>query len=189
VTDGRPAPASALIVEIPEAEPLVADWRAAHDPSAALGVPPHVTILFPFVPPGSVSPDVLAAIRGLAGSQAPFTARLGRVERRADVVWLTVEPEDRFRALVRAAWSRFPDWPPYGGRFDDVIPHLTIGQGDGTTMADLSQEVELAIMDRPPLIARIDALSLFVSGGGHWSRTARFPLGAAEPQSGGGSSG
>jgi hypothetical protein len=37
---------SALVVAIPEAEPRVGALRTALDPSAALGVPAHVTICF-----------------------------------------------------------------------------------------------------------------------------------------------
>jgi RNA polymerase sigma factor (sigma-70 family) len=36
---------------IPEAEPLVGDLRRALDHSAGWGIPAHVTILYPFVPP------------------------------------------------------------------------------------------------------------------------------------------
>jgi 2'-5' RNA ligase len=183
VTDGPIEPVSALIVEVPDAEPLVAGWRTAHDRSAALGVPAHVTILFPFLPPDALSAAVLDQIRDLAARQTPFTARFDRVERREDVVWLGVEPEAPFRAMTSAAFQRFPAWPPYGGRFGDVIPHLTIGQGDESTMAGLADALEQELAGRLPVVTSIDALSLFVSGSGHWSRTARFPLGPS-PSSG-----
>ena len=39
---------TALIVEVPEAEPAVGALRLEHDRSAARGVPAHITILFPF---------------------------------------------------------------------------------------------------------------------------------------------
>jgi hypothetical protein len=42
---------SAVVVPVPEAEPRVGALRTALDPSAALGVPAHVTILYPFVAP------------------------------------------------------------------------------------------------------------------------------------------
>jgi hypothetical protein len=40
---------TAVIVEIPEALPAVGRWRARFDTSAAVGVPPHVTVVFPFL--------------------------------------------------------------------------------------------------------------------------------------------
>jgi non-ribosomal peptide synthetase component F len=51
-----------------------------------------------------------------------------------DVVWLAPEPDNGFRALTTAVCSAFPDYPPYGGAFTDVIPHLTLG-----AHADLSR--------------------------------------------------
>lgn len=52
--DGKMAdtePQSALVVLVPEAEELVAPFRAAYDAAAAAGMPAHVTILFPFASP------------------------------------------------------------------------------------------------------------------------------------------
>ena len=43
-------PRSAVIVAVPEAETVVRDWRRQHTYDAPLGVPAHVTLLFPFVP-------------------------------------------------------------------------------------------------------------------------------------------
>ena len=58
---------SAVLVHIPEAEPVVGGWRLGHTYDAPLGVPPHVTLLFPFVPadeltgPFSVLTEAIAA--------------------------------------------------------------------------------------------------------------------------------
>jgi hypothetical protein len=51
--------ASALIVKVPEAEAVVSPLRARFDATSQLGVPAHITILFPFMDPGRVSPVVL----------------------------------------------------------------------------------------------------------------------------------
>src|SRR5437660_989822 len=52
-------PESALLIPVPEAEPLVGQWRLEHDPSARAGVPPHVTLLYPFLPPDDITPGDL----------------------------------------------------------------------------------------------------------------------------------
>ena len=51
----RAMPETALVVEVPEAEPLVSQWRAQHDWSAQRGVPAHITILYPFAPPSATT--------------------------------------------------------------------------------------------------------------------------------------
>src|SRR5262245_51359310 len=68
---------TALIVAVPEAEPYVGALRLAHDPSAALGAPAHITILFPFVSPQSVDE---AAIDELVGTHTAFDFQLTGVD-------------------------------------------------------------------------------------------------------------
>jgi hypothetical protein len=46
---------SAVLVPVPEAERAVSRHRARLDAAAALGVPAHVTVLFPFVPPSEIA--------------------------------------------------------------------------------------------------------------------------------------
>jgi len=39
---------SSLMIVVPEAERLVKPFREKYDPSAAVGVPAHITLLYPF---------------------------------------------------------------------------------------------------------------------------------------------
>jgi hypothetical protein len=41
---------SALVVLVPAAEALVGVFRALYDPAVRVGVPAHITVLYPFVP-------------------------------------------------------------------------------------------------------------------------------------------
>ena len=68
----RAVPRTALIVAVPEAEPLVGEWRAKHDWSAQHGVPAHITLLFPFVPADEVDEQLLGELRDLFASQPAF---------------------------------------------------------------------------------------------------------------------
>lgn len=170
--------ASGVVVEVPEAEPLVGPWRARHDSSAALGVPAHVTVLFPFLAPEDIGPGTMHDLGELAAGIDPFPARLTAVASFADaVVYLVPEPTARFRALTDAVWARFPDHPPYEGRFDDVVPHLTVADSTPGPGHDLRTQVDAALGGRLPLRFRVEALSLLVSRGGRWAVAARFPLG------------
>jgi len=47
---------SAVLVPVLEAERVVSPHRSRLDGAAALGVPAHVTVLFPFVPPPAITP-------------------------------------------------------------------------------------------------------------------------------------
>jgi len=50
---------SALMVLVPEDELLVKPFRDRYDPSAADGVPAHVTLLYPFKPPDEIDQTVI----------------------------------------------------------------------------------------------------------------------------------
>ncbi len=168
---------SAVIVPVAEAEPAVGKFRAQLDRTAAWGVPAHVTVLAPFVPPDRISPRELRRLREAVRAVPRFDVIFRRTEWfGADVVWLVPEPDDGFRALTAAVWSAFPDCPPYGGAFADVIPHLTVG-----ARADLSRmrAAAQAMSARLPIKAAVRAAHLFhgFDAPGGWHRIAELPLG------------
>lgn len=99
---------TAILIEVPEAEPSVASWRDRFDPVAARGIPAHVTVLFPFVPPTELDDAVIAQLREVALSQPAFDFRLARLDEFPGVVWLRPDPDEPFRALTRAVWAAFP---------------------------------------------------------------------------------
>ena len=41
-------------------------------------------------------------------------------------VYLAPSPAAPFRQLTHELFRRFPEHPPYGGAFDDVVPHLSV---------------------------------------------------------------
>jgi hypothetical protein len=67
---------TAVLVPVPEAERVVSPPRSRLDGAAALGVPAHVTVLFPFVPPASITPGVVEALAVAAAELAALVRRL-----------------------------------------------------------------------------------------------------------------
>jgi hypothetical protein len=53
------------MVVVAEAEPVVARLRFQLDPVARLGVPAHVTVLFPFIPASGIRNDVMVRLAAL----------------------------------------------------------------------------------------------------------------------------
>jgi 2'-5' RNA ligase len=160
---------TALIVEVPEAEPAVRSLRLEHDSSAALGVPAHITILFPFVAPDEVDDTALEA---LFARFRPFTFALDRVERFDDgVTWLHPEPSLAFVDLTAAVAERWPEHPPYEGAFDEPIPHLTVSE----TPIDVNVQL--------PIAARAGEVTLIEEeeATGRWTKRRAYTLGARLP--------
>ena len=166
-------PESALVVTVPEAEPLVSEWRAQHDWSAQRGVPAHITILYPFAPTEKVDDTLLGELRELFGAHPAFSFDLPRVARFPEVAWLAPEPVEPFKTLIASVVARFPDYPPYEGVHDEVIPHLTVAEGG----VELQDEVDAAISPHLPIAARADEVTLLLEDdAGRWHPGERFAL-------------
>jgi 2'-5' RNA ligase len=169
---------SALIVAVPEAEPVVGRHRDRLDTAAAWGVPAHITVCYPFLPPTQIDEHVLTGLRQAAAAVPAFSCRLTRVDWFGErVVWLAPEPGDPLRALTAAVTARFPAARPYGGLFDEVVPHLTIGHDQ--PVADL-KAAAADIAEQLPIPARISTMRLATGcpePGRSWSTLAEFPLG------------
>lgn len=168
-------PDSALIVAVPEAEPAVREWRLRYD-NARLGVPAHVTLLFPFVPAETPGERLFDELRTLFAEQPAFSFSLTRLAEFPDqTIWLTPEPAEPFRALTDLIFARFPDYPPYEGIHDEVIPHLTVTSRD----TSLRDEVDAAVTPHLPIEAEVhDVVLLEEDESGYWRTRERFPLGA-----------
>ena len=93
-------PESAILVPVPDAEPVVGRLRARLDRSASRGVPAHVTVLYPFVSPRQITPAVIqmtaAAVRSVPGFGCRFAGTNWFGE---DVLWLAPEPAGPFSSM------------------------------------------------------------------------------------------
>jgi 2'-5' RNA ligase len=167
---------SALIIEIPEAEPVVARCREHFDASDALGIPAHITVLAPFMPPAAIGPAELARLERLLAPVGRFPFQLSHTAWFGhDVLWLGPREPAPFRAMTSRVYRAFPGFPPFGGQFDEVVPHLTIGQGH---RLDELRAAEESVQPCLPIDAQATAVTLLTQrvSGARWARTAVFHL-------------
>src|SRR5689334_12059902 len=104
---------SAFIVRVPEAEAVVGSLRERFDPSAPAGVPAHVTILFPFMSPERITPEVLAKAAMALRSANQFRFTLSVLGRWSETTYLKPEPAAPFVFLTELLVKQFPEYPPY----------------------------------------------------------------------------
>ncbi|MCW2756914.1 MAG: hypothetical protein JWO46_660 [Nocardioidaceae bacterium] len=162
---------TALIAPVSSAEPVVGAARAAHDTSAAYGVPAHVTVLVPWLPIEAVDDAVRAELTRIVASVRAFDVLFREVRRFGDgAAWLAPEPETPFRQLTERVAARWPDRPPYGGAHDDVVPHLTIAESH-------LEEAEAMVTPGLPFTHHCDRVDLIGFDGARWERVASFALG------------
>jgi hypothetical protein len=172
-----PEPESALVVLVPEAEELVADFRAEFDPSEAAGIPAHITVLYPFVSPASDYSAVKDRIRTTIGSHQRFDYMISGIKRFTGVVYLEPNPSEIFQALTMSVWEAFPDFPPYGGKHTNPTPHLTVGaKSDERVLDRLAGDLAKDAMGVLPIRASCSEITLFDNSDGPWRVVTTFPL-------------
>lgn len=172
---------SSLLVAVPEAEPAIGAWRRYRDPSAALGVPAHITLLYPFRPPDTLDAKLFDELRASFAAVRPFRFTLAVLARFPEVLYLAPEPAEPFSRLIAALTRRYPDTPPYGGMFETVTPHLTIAHTADLQMLDRAEE---ALTDCLPIDALAHEVLLMAQDQDeYWRVRARFPLGGGQGES------
>lgn len=170
--------ASALVVPVPEAEHLLA--RAASQTrrrwpggggTRPLDSGTHITLLHPFVPSGRIDGDLERNLGDLFRAHPSFGFRLARTGRFPDVLYVAPDPGKPFVALTAAIHDRWPEYPPYGGLHDDIVPHLTVAFG--ATGSGLESAVEREL----PIESYAREVWLLLEDRAGWYVRARFPLG------------
>jgi 2'-5' RNA ligase len=127
-------------------------------------MPQHVTVVYP-------SAGDVAAIAQVLEPFDPFEVTFERLDRFPGVLWLAPEPAEPFVAMTKALVSRFPDFPPYGGTYSSIVPHLTVAQA---SLDDTAAQIEPLL----PLRSFVDGVVLYTSADSrHWHEHATFDLG------------
>jgi 2'-5' RNA ligase len=171
------APRSAVIVRVALPARLAA-IREANDRMAALGVPAHVTVLFPFLPREALRRPVHEALAAIASAAQAFRASFTGVERRDDSVWLLPADEAPFLRLTAAVAERWPEHPPYGGVHARLIPHVTLVEAPDPARLHAAAA---AAEEVGPFDVAVTELHLITEARTHaWHRRWRFPLGRSD---------
>jgi 2'-5' RNA ligase len=170
---------SALVVAVPEAGPVIEKWREATcRDRPSIGIPAHVTILFPFAPPNRIDAQLVDEVSSLVGRFEPFAFELHELRRFPGVLYAAPAPPAPFVELIRAVIETYPRYPPYGGEIprDTIVPHLTVAQGEDALLSKVEDEI-VALL---PIAARADEVLLLEEiepDWGRWRVRSRLMLG------------
>ena len=167
---------TALICRVPEAERYIAHYRQRFDPSARRNVPAHVTILYPFMAPGLIDAEVIATLQNIADSVPSFDYRMVRTQRFPVALYLEPEPGQPFSALTDGIFREFPDYPPFDGKFETVVPHVTVAHGDEPLLCEIEVELRIALPGSG-VVARCSEMVLIENSSGRWEQMHAFALG------------
>ncbi len=136
----------------------------------------HITVLGPFMALGDLTEGVLDELERFFADVTPFDFQLtGLHTFPGGKVYLAPSPAAPFRNLTHQLAHLFPEHPPSGGAFDEVVPHLSvpIPPGEGT------EALEFELAPRFPMTTYAREATLFWHEPGNCHTVARFPFGTS----------
>jgi 2'-5' RNA ligase len=169
-------PQSCLIIVVPESEPLVNTLRLQYDESARIGVPAHITVLFPFMDPHRVDSRVLDACASIIAAHRAFGFQLQAVGRFPGTVYLEPSPAAPFVELTMHMARAFPEFPPYHREFSTIIPHLTVAHGSAAEIDAVDRTLTARLKAQGPVASVCSAVTLMENSSTRWRPMRSFPL-------------
>jgi 2'-5' RNA ligase len=166
------------VLPVPEADAVVGRWRERFEPSGACGMPAHITVLFPFLSFERVGSDELDALNRLFADADTVPVRFAGFGSFPQVLYLRPEPAGPLVELTSTVVGRWPEAPPYGGTFAEVVPHLTVAAGiDEAVAGNIRSEIGRAL----PFDTVLREACLFAFGAGRWTPVETFALRSPRP--------
>ena len=164
--------ATNLVVLVPRAEPALELANRSAPPEARLRAPAHITLVYPFMPPATAV-DRAEELGGFFSEQEPLTFQLAVGWFGREVLLLQPDPADGLVKLTEAVLARWPEYPYYGGTYDVIEPHLSLGFGTETSLAPVAD----AVAPITPLAVKVDAVTLLVGPHENMQAGPSFRLG------------
>ncbi|MQY34621.1 hypothetical protein SRB17_25910 [Streptomyces sp. RB17] len=130
-------------------------------------------MLFPFLDESRMDARVLSALADVLARHRAFDLRFAHCGRFPGVLYLVPWPQTQVRQLTEAIAGRWPETPPYGGRFTEIVPHLTVADGHDDEVLD---QIEADLVTKLPFTFRAASVDLLVHDGATWQERMSFPL-------------
>lgn len=166
-----------MVILVSEVEPLVGPFRLKHDPSAGRDMPAHITIDYPFLPGIDPGQQLHRELAELFAKIDAFQFAFRDLARFPDVLYLVPDPVAPFKQLIDMVVARFPESLPYGGAFDNIVPHLTIAQTeDQEILKWIECQLARLLPEYLPLSTQAERVWLMDNRTGIWQKRNSFPL-------------
>lgn len=151
---------SVLAVPVAALDTVIKERTARYDASFVSTDPDfihaHITVLAPWA--AQPTADDFALVERVAHAVRPFDIKLSQLSEFPDgIIHLVPEPDLELRELASRLATAFPQFPPYGGRYANVIPHLTLDRRSATVTRAI---VRASIGHLLPLTVTVDRIDL-----------------------------
>ena len=167
---------TALIVEVPEAEAVVGNLRTRFDGVSLLGMPAHITVLYPFIEKQELTEPIRKRIAEVVSGVMKFGFQLCELGEFPETVYLAPSPKADFIQLTEAIAREFPDYPPFGGIHDSVIPHLSVLNGNKKYVKEVKAALESSLELNDGIRSNCVEVALFGFDNARWEKLDVFKL-------------
>ncbi len=138
---------NALIIPVVLPEELET-LRLQGDP-AARQLPAHLTVHFPFADEPK-SRVVNAEMKKLVGTIESFSIQFDSLDHfdmpEEIIYYLKVSVTPELVSLFQTIWNKFPSYPPYEGKHNTIIPHVTLARFPKPVDAEKVRQLENAMV-------------------------------------------
>jgi 2'-5' RNA ligase len=172
-----------LIIPVPAFEQFIQHHRAINPAVSPEGVPAHLTLLYPFLPPQGCA-ESHAEVSAFFASVEPIEFELSEIGWFDDrVVFVAPDDPAPFVALTERLIAEWTECIPYGGRHGGKhVPHLTLGiEGTPEEMSSLAEAARQLL----PMKCVADQAWLMIgtSHPARWDVSDRFAFGSGSESS------
>jgi len=166
-----------IVIPVREAETVVRQRVMQVSPELMpqdRSISAHITLLAPFLPTEQIDDGVINELARCFADVTPFSFTLTEVcEFPGGVTYLAPDPASTFRRLTQELHRSFPEFPPYGGAFDEVVPHLTVPLAPGED----TDSLRIALNRLLPMTGHAVEAALMHVGPGETHVIATLPFG------------
>ncbi|GAA5176070.1 2'-5' RNA ligase family protein [Pseudonocardia eucalypti] len=169
---------TALVIPVPEADPALAAVGTRYPRLARPGLPAHLTVLYPWLPAAYVDDRARRSCAALAATAEPAEAEFREIGVHPGMVFLRPADPGPVDRLIAGARTRWPELPPYGGKYPDSPAHVSLALG-GMSPEEVDGVRDL-VGPMLPITSRLAELWLVALGPDGWLATDRWPLGVLQ---------
>ncbi|MEZ4672139.1 MAG: 2'-5' RNA ligase family protein [Anaerolineae bacterium] len=135
----------------PEAQAVAAPLERQYALESLIRVPPHISVLIPFVPYDQLD-QALLTLQAIGAETEAFSITLQGYDHFPGVIFMNPVNPDPIKGLFRKISAAFPTYLPYDGRHgNDLHPHVTVAEFE-----DDDQRQQTTLPEYAPITFRVE---------------------------------